>query len=319
MRVSVVVPTYNRRDVLLPTIEALFRQEFPAGDYEIIVVVDGSADGTAGAVERLHPPCELRVLEQENRGLAAARNTGLFAARGDIVVFLDDDVRAVPGLLRTHVERHRSAGRPVMVIGALFLSQDSPCTLAADCFEAEIGRYYLLYRNAPVAPPLREWLFCNASIPRERGLQIGGFDPEFRMQREDQDFGYRLGLEILYAPDAIGYEFYCKTPAELLREAAAFARGDVLLLQKHPALLPESAFGRLLAQPVWKRGMHHVAVKTPWLADPLLRLLWRVAGRKRHDHWFRHAGMRALQWHRVLVWEREFRTQWRPLARGEDR
>jgi glycosyltransferase involved in cell wall biosynthesis len=68
MNVSVVVPTYNRLELVTRTLEKLFAQTFPPLQYEIIVVVDGSTDGTAQAIRTLTPACRLRVIEQENGG-----------------------------------------------------------------------------------------------------------------------------------------------------------------------------------------------------------------------------------------------------------
>ena len=95
-KLSVVVPTRNRREVLIPrTLPAMFSQDVPVEDFEIIVVVDGSTDGTAQALSELQPPCSLRIIEQANRGPSAARNNGIRAALGDLLLFIDDDVFSV--------------------------------------------------------------------------------------------------------------------------------------------------------------------------------------------------------------------------------
>jgi len=87
MKVSVVIPTYNRQDLVLQAVQSACAQTARA--HEIIVVVDGSTDGTADALRRHYP--EVIVYEQPNRGLAIARNAGLSLATGDWVCFLDDD------------------------------------------------------------------------------------------------------------------------------------------------------------------------------------------------------------------------------------
>jgi glycosyltransferase involved in cell wall biosynthesis len=107
MTVSVVIPTYNRRDQLLRCLEALAGQEGVTTSIEVVVVLDGCTDDTANALRSLATPFTLRVLAQPNRGPAAARNSGLRAASGDICVFLDDDIIAEPRLLATHATLHR--------------------------------------------------------------------------------------------------------------------------------------------------------------------------------------------------------------------
>ena len=73
-----VISTYNRRDALVSKcLPAIFTQDLPADEYEVIVIVDGSTDGTGAALRELHPACALRIIEQPNRGLSAARNTGI--------------------------------------------------------------------------------------------------------------------------------------------------------------------------------------------------------------------------------------------------
>src|SRR5689334_7759691 len=126
MIISVIIPTYNRKEILVRTLETLFAQNFPSQDYEVVVAVDGSTDGTVEYLRGLRPPCGLRVVEHErNRGQAAARNSALHAARGDLVLLIDDDDLCDPNLLREHVNAHK--GSPGLVIeGAVAVADESP-------------------------------------------------------------------------------------------------------------------------------------------------------------------------------------------------
>ena len=92
MTLSVVIATHNRKDVLARTLPSLLAQDLPPAEYEIVLVVDGSTDGTADMLRALSPRCALRILEAPRRGPGAARNAGVAAARGDTVLFLDDDI-----------------------------------------------------------------------------------------------------------------------------------------------------------------------------------------------------------------------------------
>jgi glycosyltransferase involved in cell wall biosynthesis len=103
LSISVIVPTYNRRETLICSLETLFVQTVPASQVEIIVVVDGSTDGTVETLRHLRPECRFQVIEQENRGPAAARNAGARAAESELILFLDDDMRCDMELLRAHV------------------------------------------------------------------------------------------------------------------------------------------------------------------------------------------------------------------------
>jgi len=104
---SVVVATFNRREMLSKCLRALKAQDFPRSRFEVIVVVDGSTDGTEDFLKDCDFGPRLQVLVQENRGLAAARNAGLQAAKQEVVLFLDDDLLCAPNVLSEHAPRMR--------------------------------------------------------------------------------------------------------------------------------------------------------------------------------------------------------------------
>ena len=89
--VSVIIPTYNRKGFLQETLSSLTQQTYPSDRFEVIVVADGSTDGTK-EIEAETFPFTLRYFWQTNQGDAAARNTGAQQSRADILVFLDDDI-----------------------------------------------------------------------------------------------------------------------------------------------------------------------------------------------------------------------------------
>src|SRR5262245_33713617 len=109
--ISVVVPTYNRVERLRHVIAALESQSYPRNDYEVIVVSDGSNDGTHAYLEALRSTMRLRWFSQSNRGPAAARNAGVDKAVGELIAFIDDDVVPEAGLLAEHVRAHHEADR----------------------------------------------------------------------------------------------------------------------------------------------------------------------------------------------------------------
>jgi glycosyltransferase involved in cell wall biosynthesis len=131
--VSVVIPTYNRADLLGEALESVFAQSF--ADYEIIVVDDGSTDDTA---ERLKGYGELvRVLRQDNLGIGPARNRGIDAARGRYVALLDSDDLWRPGKLAVQVEymqRH-----PELVACSVRYSMSTAADVPAYGFDEAMG------------------------------------------------------------------------------------------------------------------------------------------------------------------------------------
>jgi glycosyltransferase involved in cell wall biosynthesis len=113
-RASVVMPTYNKAPYLERTLASWVQQE--ARDYEIVLVNDGSTDQTREVIERYQPRLPLVAVHTENRGRAAARNEALRHARGELVVFSDDDRLVHPSFVQAHVEAFE-AGEHLVVLG----------------------------------------------------------------------------------------------------------------------------------------------------------------------------------------------------------
>ena len=304
MRASVIVPTFNRRDIVSRTLRTLCLQDFPPTELEIIVVIDGSTDGTAQALRALKPPCRFRVIEQENRGLAGARNTGIGAAEGEVVIFLDDDMLCDARLVSEHFAAHGSYAR-VVGFGSIFLSGDSPPSLAAECFKREVGAYYLQHKLDPRTPwPVSACVFGNSSVARSVLVDAGGFDERFRM-REDAELGVRLfaaGIRPSYISGAVAHQFYRKTSADLIQDAEAFAIADVMFANKHPEGLDDSALGRIGKEPRWKHTVRRVVAAYPEIADTLLTPVCWAAESFFGVRAIRNMGVRALEMRRSLHW-----------------
>lgn len=306
MDISIILPTFNRRELVLRTLLTLFAQTYPLDRFEIIVVVDGSSDGTAKALRGLKQPHRLHVMEQENRGLAGARNTGYRAAKSELVLFLDDDMLCDPGLVAAHVAAHRNAEQ-IVAFGAIFLSADSPPSLAAECFNQEIGAFHLNY----LRDPKTRWnetacVFSNTSLSRRLLCDAGGFDEAFRM-REDLDMGVRLiglGATPCYVSDAIAYHSYTKTPEDLLVEAERFAAADVMFAKKHPGLRVYGHSSSTGEGPGWKRWMRRAAVSSTLLEKGLLVPLCFLGQTFLGIALFKMMGVRALRARRRIRWLR---------------
>ncbi|MCB0060920.1 MAG: glycosyltransferase family 2 protein [Caldilineaceae bacterium] len=109
LEVSVILPTYNRLTQLQQVLAGLEKQSYSFAKFEVIVVSDGSTDGTNEYLQTFQPMTSLRLTPvlQENAGPAAARNHGIQVARGNYILFIDDDVVPVPHLLEAHMATHR--------------------------------------------------------------------------------------------------------------------------------------------------------------------------------------------------------------------
>lgn len=203
MDLSVVIPTHNKQALLARTLEALGRQDpGPGVRWEVVVVDDGSTDGTGDRLQSLTGtfPVPLTVVTPpENVGRARARNLGARAARGRFLVFLDDDIMAPDGLLAAHL--HLVRGRPDL--GTIGFAVTDPDLIDAPHF------HYLDTRGAARLPagvaPARYFVTQNAGVPREAFLGIDGFDEEFSAYGfEDMELAFRL-------EDLAGLRFHALT------------------------------------------------------------------------------------------------------------
>jgi len=107
---SIIIPTYNRKESLRETLLSLTRQTWPADRFEVIVVDDGSTDGTE-EIAKDKFPFTLRYVRQSNQGSAVARNTGAKQASGDVLIFLDDDILVEPDYIAGLIEEHQNHPR----------------------------------------------------------------------------------------------------------------------------------------------------------------------------------------------------------------
>ena len=315
VKLSVVVPTRNRRDLLVrQTLPAIFEQDFPPDEYEVIVVVDGSTDGTIDALRGLNPPCALQILEQPGRGPSAARNAGVAAARGEVVLFLDDDIICGPGVLKQHVEAHVGPD-PVVAYGSISLAPGTPASILKYANEAWYKNYYgALDAQAGLQWPKDVYLISNSSLRRATLLACGGFD-EHLPAKEDYELGFRLwkmGIRFQYLPKILAYEFFAKSWRHFLhKDGEIYGRAEVMLSRKHPDYRRHSELGHLGEISGWRLFRRRMIAQFPlspaalmagpvWVCERLCR--WPV---------MQKAGLRFLSIGRSIV---ELRTEVRVVG-----
>jgi glycosyltransferase involved in cell wall biosynthesis len=201
--VSVVIPTYNRRDSLLCTLESIGKQTYPAECFEVIVVDDGGSDGT-DQLARVSYPFRLVYCRQTNQGSAAARNHGVDQSRGDILVFVDDDMTLAPGYLAGIANR---TAPHTIVMGVLQPYEPSNTSIYARYVALQIAE---AAARAPLDEyvPFSECTSNNLTVQRDDFVQSGlwqdvlGDGPTLW---GDVEFGYRAwkqGCRFLRTADA---------------------------------------------------------------------------------------------------------------------
>lgn len=199
MEISIVIPTYNRTDILIECLKLLNAQTAPQGSFEVIVVDDGSEVNNKGKIDNLKKNYPFKYIYQKNHGQAGARNNGIENSKGRIILFIDDDVLVHPALVKTHLRLQKDDNN-LIVRGPVI---------------------NIPYTKIPVARPAGFWdmsknFFCtsNASVTREHIIKSGMFDTEFRWW-EDCELGFRLrmrGLKWKFSFQAVAYHY--KPPSE---------------------------------------------------------------------------------------------------------
>jgi peptidoglycan/xylan/chitin deacetylase (PgdA/CDA1 family)/GT2 family glycosyltransferase len=297
--ISVVIATYNRREILLRSLSTLFAQDLPPELYEVVVVVDGSTDGTTEALRALHPRCGWQVLERSHGGISPARNDGIRVARGPIILILDDDICCGPDVLRLHLDAHCDSA-PQIVFGPVLISPESLPTLATDAYREIVDAWMAsLAHGAPLRWPQHAALDPNASLPQTLFRDYGGFDESLPYQREDSEIGmrfWRRGVAFRFLPTAITHHVVTKkTWDALARDMASFGKNDLLLARKVPEYRPYSVPARIAQGPWWKRALRRGVATLPFSPAPLFMALLAPFELLRGASPFRRWGVKLFQ------------------------
>jgi GT2 family glycosyltransferase/peptidoglycan/xylan/chitin deacetylase (PgdA/CDA1 family) len=255
LKISVVIATFNRKDVLADCLRTLSDQDLPRAEFEIIVVIDGANDGTIEMLKSQRTHARLVFFEQTNRGQAAARNVGVTRSSGDLILLLDDDMQCEPNLLSVHCEAHKGTESAV-VSGEICSILSARPGLAEQSSHEDLSSYYarLKERGHPVWPD-NACVGPNCSIPRKVFLENGGFDEmSFPRRWEDVELGMRIwkcGIPFRYAPSAIVTHRYLKSQQQWWTDMEEDGASIVRLCRKHPEMRARSAiFSALTAAPL---------------------------------------------------------------------
>jgi O-antigen biosynthesis protein len=252
--ISVVLPTFNRSEILRVCLAALAFQSLPTERWETVVVDDGSTDDTEALHSNALLPFCLTYIRQSNQGAGAARRVGVERAKGEFLLLCNDDSIASSNLLVEHLTMHHKRGREkIAVLGEFRYSQ------------GVIKRALSLYVNTTAflfpqgtlktteSYDQAYFITCNLSVRRDAALAAGNFDSRFRVA-EDTELGTRLvqrGLRVVHHPAATAWHEHAGfTARDLVHRAKAYGAANWDLFEKHPAILGKGAgpFGLLTAQ-----------------------------------------------------------------------
>lgn len=317
--VTVIIPTYNRRDSLLRALESLRQQTCPASNFEVVVVDDGSCDETPAIAEMVFP-FALRYVYQENQGDAVARNRGAREARGRILQFLDDDIQLESGFVSAIVNEHQDGDKLLVVGNLLPLRSGSPSVYERVTASAEDGHYAQAGEIH-----FTEVLSGVLSLRRSHYLELGMMQPVARSGSSvwcDVEFAYRAKLQgyairrcaiaVAYHDDYairdlgvscarvrraayVGAELMDKHPDLRAHIPMFWDKGPIDWRNDGPRLILRKLARQMTASPPSMWAMHRAVL---WLeqhapTSTLLRLLYRWLGSSHIYHGYRQ-GLRDL-------------------------
>ncbi|HWI84514.1 glycosyltransferase [Ramlibacter sp.] len=256
-RVSVIVTTFNRRPVLLRTLDALAAQTWK--DFEVIVVDDGSRDDTWSELQKwrdAHPGAlGLKIFTQQNTGQGIARNNGLEHADGELVLFIGDDIIPDPDFVEQHVRRHRELGVPCAVVGYTDWERSAMQVTPLLEHVNEAGHQFgYRYMKDGDDVPYTCFYTSNVSLPRAI-LGPRPFDPEFRTYGwEDVEVGYRLskrGVRIVYNRQARARHLHPMDLRDFYRRQVKVGGAIGKIYAMHPELASDQPLMPPARPPRW--------------------------------------------------------------------
>jgi GT2 family glycosyltransferase len=222
MDFSIIVPTYNRPQLLADCLGALARLDYARDRFEVVVVDDGGSTPLDGVIAGFRAAVDITLLTVANAGPAAARNVGARRARGAYLAFTDDDCRPAAGWLSALGARAGAA--PGAMVGGRTLNA-LPDNLCSVLSQAVIDVVYSHYNADP--DHSRFFTTNNLTVPADRFRALRGFDPAFTTA-EDRDLCERWlsgGGRLVYAPDALVRHAHALTVGGLWRQHFGYGRG----------------------------------------------------------------------------------------------
>lgn len=249
---SVIIPTFNRRKQLENCLNLLRKQSLAQNAYEVIVVNDGSTDDTEDFLNEVSGTwSQLTVIHKENEGQGIARNFGLTHTKGQITMFIGDDIYAAEDFLEQHSKFHKE--NPELEAACLGLTEWYPeITLNSFMKWLTHGGPQFAYHKLEPGKKAAFWFFYSSNISIKTELLLKqAFDPDFKGYGwEDIELGYRLekeeGLKLIYSPNAIAYHDHFMEEESLKNRMIKIGENAHIFQKKCPKLkIIPSGFKRL--------------------------------------------------------------------------
>ncbi|MFA7278137.1 MAG: glycosyltransferase family 2 protein [Candidatus Gracilibacteria bacterium] len=249
--ISIVIPTYNRADVLKECLECLSRQTCAATDFEVVVVNDGGTDATADVVNSFitQGKISVRYFEKNNEGQGIARNVGVKEAKGEIIAFIGDDIFVKEDFVQRHLDMHKQ--HPEENAGVLGFIDWDPRTPDMPLYRfmtngsiilGRFGGHQFAYEKLDGKTEASYDFFYTSNISLKKSLlEKFPFDESFlKYGWEDIELGYRLakeaGFQLFYDRQIFAYHYHLMDEEGLKKRMFAIGKAAVLFDRKYPEL-----------------------------------------------------------------------------------
>ena len=255
MKLSVIIPTHNRAEILKTCLEKVLAQK--GVDFEVIVVDDGSTDNTESVMrEVIRQSDNVAYIKQPVSHQGVARNRGMQLAKGDVIVFIGDDIFVEPDFLQKHHDRHTEhSDENVVVLGHTTWDPNLEINSYMKFLEISGWQFGYSFLNPGMigkAEPFKFFYTSNVSL-KKSFFEKEKFDEDFTCYGwEDIELGYRLwkdhGMEIYYEPEAKAYHHHILKPSDLPKKMRAVGKSAVHFqrLQPEVRVIPQGLRGRAL-------------------------------------------------------------------------
>ena len=242
---SLIVPTYNRLPILKKCLSALEAQSVPPALFEVIVIDDGSTDGTEAAMLGYRPPFHLQYLLQPNSGTGAARRNGVQHARGEYLLLMNDDTICDSNLLQEHLKAQETYSSQRWAVLGNF---EYPVEARRRALTYFLRDRSFMFPQADMTDgcpyPYSHFITCNLSIRREAVVRAGSFDSTYKLS-EDTELGIRLfemGYGVIYHSAAHAWHDHLPYAVpNLIRRARVYGADYFYMFRNHPRVMREWA------------------------------------------------------------------------------
>lgn len=278
MRLSVVVPTFNRPDALPRALQALDRQTLDPDAFELVLVEDVNNDARPAVGVRRY---QVQQLKGTWPGASSARNVGWRAAQAPVVLFIGDDILASPSMLERHLALHdANPGDDVGVLGHVSWARELRRTAFMTWLDQGVQFDFATIQGTEAGPG--HFYTSNVSLKRSALEATGGFDEQtFPFLYEDIDLGMRLferGFRLIYEPEAHAEHLHEPRLEDWKRRMGLIARAERAWVERHPDQSPyfHDRFQQALALDP-RRGragvalLHRVPRSTPLIGERIFQ------------------------------------------------